>query len=308
MAVENKTILTRIINKNASLDAWNSSELPLKTGEIALAYVETTKPDGHGGTYSVPTYLMKVGHDNKKFSELEWLAAPASDVYDWAKKSALEYSALPKSARDAIETATADITTIKTNVTNLTNNKLDKSVYNAFIAADGAFGQLKSKVELFLDATANDGDALIDNLVEIQAALEKVSDTSTLVTNVTRLVTWLNAHETKINTIEAWYDAHQAVLGGITADKVSGWDNAAAKVHEHANKALLDTYTQTEANLADAVAKKHSHTFNETELNKIQENDVAKWNAIESNVAANYVKHSDTTVEYILDCGGSAAR
>jgi hypothetical protein len=30
--------------------------------------------------------------------------------------------------------------------------------------------------------------------------------------------------------------------------------------HTHANKALLDTYTQTEANLADAVVKKHSHS------------------------------------------------
>ena len=33
-----------------------------------------------------------------------------------------------------------------------------------------------------------------------------------------------------------------------------------AKVHDHSNKALLDTYTQTEANLADAVSKKHSHS------------------------------------------------
>lgn len=29
-------------------------------------------------------------------------------------------------------------------------------------------------------------------------------------------------------------------------------------IHEHLNKALLDTYTQTEANLADAVTKKHT--------------------------------------------------
>lgn len=29
--------------------------------------------------------------------------------------------------------------------------------------------------------------------------------------------------------------------------------------HSHSNKELLDTYTQTEANLADAVAKKHNH-------------------------------------------------
>jgi hypothetical protein len=30
--------------------------------------------------------------------------------------------------------------------------------------------------------------------------------------------------------------------------------------HTHSNKTLLDSYTQTEVNLADAVTKKHSHT------------------------------------------------
>lgn len=47
--------------------------------------------------------------------------------------------------------------------------------------------------------------------------------------------------------------------------------------HSHNNKALLDTYTQTEADLADAVAKKHSHA-NADELAKIATGDVEKWN------------------------------
>lgn len=71
--------------------------------------------------------------------------------------------------------------------------------------------------------------------------------------------------------------------------------------HTHANKALLDTYTQTEANLADAVAKKHVHA-NATELNKIADGDKAKWDAMEQNakdyadgLASNY------------DAAGSAA-
>lgn len=46
--------------------------------------------------------------------------------------------------------------------------------------------------------------------------------------------------------------------------------------HEHANKELLDTYTQTEENLADAVSKKHSHA-NKEELDKIASGDKAKW-------------------------------
>lgn len=87
---ESKVLLTRIVNKHDSLDKWNSSNLLLKEGEIALAKVSTTKPDGHGGYYQVPTFLMKVGIEGKKFNELNWLSAPASDVYAWAKTSTAE--------------------------------------------------------------------------------------------------------------------------------------------------------------------------------------------------------------------------
>ena len=52
--------------------------------------------------------------------------------------------------------------------------------------------------------------------------------------------------------------------------------------HDHSNKALLDTYTQTEANLADAVAKKHAHTNLEV-LEGITSAKVAAWDAAEGN-------------------------
>lgn len=71
--------------------------------------------------------------------------------------------------------------------------------------------------------------------------------------------------------------------------------------HTHANKALLDTYTQTEANLADAVAKKHVHT-NATELDKIANGDKAKWDAMEQN-AKNYADGLASN----YDAAGSAA-
>lgn len=71
--------------------------------------------------------------------------------------------------------------------------------------------------------------------------------------------------------------------------------------HTHANKALLDTYTQTEANLADAVAKKHVHA-NATELDKIANGDKAKWDAMEQN-AKNYADGLASN----YDAAGSAA-
>lgn len=120
---------------------------------------------------------------------------------------------------------------------------------------------------------------------------------------------------TKINAASGAQHTHdnKTVLDGITAEKVAAWDSAEADAiahadglntamntrvealeaidHDHANKALLDTYTQTEADLADAVAKKHAHTFNEAELNKIAEGDVAKWNG----VAADHLTADDKT-------------
>lgn len=52
--------------------------------------------------------------------------------------------------------------------------------------------------------------------------------------------------------------------------------------HTHANKDLLDTYTQTEVNLADAVAKKHNHA-NQSVLDGVTSEKVAAWDAAEQN-------------------------
>ena len=74
------------------------------------------------------------------------------------------------------------------------------------------------------------------------------------------------------------------------------------KAHEHANKALLDTYTQTEANLADAVAKKHEHSNKEV-LDGITSTKVSNWDAAEQN-AKNYV---DGKVEEINGAANTLA-
>lgn len=58
-------------------------------------------------------------------------------------------------------------------------------------------------------------------------------------------------------------------------------DALEATTHTHSNKALLDTYTQTEADLADAVSKKHSHT-NATVLAGITSEKVTAWDTVGS--------------------------
>ena len=68
-------------------------------------------------------------------------------------------------------------------------------------------------------------------------------------------------------------------LDTALAEKV----NAASEGnHAHLNKDLLDTYTQTEADLADAVAKKHSHA-NAAALDMVTGTKIENWDAAEQN-------------------------
>ena len=85
------------------------------------------------------------------------------------------------------------------------------------------------------------------------------------------------------------------------------------KSHEHANKTLLDTYTQTEADLADAVAKKHEHA-NATELAKFADGDKDKLDSAVQTVTPGTGLTAtktgtgvsigfDDTVTFVFDCG-----
>ena len=79
----------------------------------------------------------------------------------------------------------------------------------------------------------------------------------------------------------------------LNTDLAAKINSASGAQHSHANKDLLDTYTQTEADLADAVAKKHAHA-NADELAKIADGDKAKWDAV---VADHLTSADKTTLE-----------
>ena len=87
----------------------------------------------------------------------------------------------------------------------------------------------------------------------------------------------------KLQEIAAWIADDEAGAAKVAADvaalqknkldktefntfKTGDFKDVADKAHTHSNKALLDTYTQTEANLADAVATKHAHAADMVEV------------------------------------------
>lgn len=78
-----KILNTRILLKTDTLEAWNSSTLPLKKGEIAIATVAATAGSG----LTEPVCMIKIGEDGvKTFKDLPWnFYAKASDVVAAAK-------------------------------------------------------------------------------------------------------------------------------------------------------------------------------------------------------------------------------
>lgn len=87
--------------------------------------------------------------------------------------------------------------------------------------------------------------------------------------------------------------ASQAELDGhtgnttihITATERTSWNGAVNAKHSHANKALLDTYTQTETNLASAVSSKHTHS-NKAVIDKITQAMLDTWDTVSGKAAA----------------------
>lgn len=114
----------------------------------------------------------------------------------------------------------------------------------------------------------------------------------------------------KLIEIAAWITDDKAGAAKIIADLslkhntsdfdewvTSTFNPVSAKAHEHNNFDLLETYTQTESDLSDAVSKMHEHENKEV-LDGISDDDVATWNATSANA------HTDDDVFYI-DCGTS---
>ena len=157
--------------------------------------------------------------------------------------------------------------------------KVAEGIASVVAGADASFDTLKEIADWILNDTT--GAASMANKIK---ALEGLVGNTAVATQIA------NAIEAalKIDGVDKY-----ALAADLTAlaGQVATLEGAS---HTHDNKALLDTYTQTEADLADAVAKKHSHS-NKAILDAITDAKVAAWDAAESNANS----YTDTEIAKI---------
>lgn len=168
---------------------------------------------------------------------------------------------------DAVE---ADVTQAKTDIkanADAVAKKVEQTAFDAKVATlEGADSALDTRLKTVEGAIGTSGSVATDIATAKSEAIEAAATDATEKAN------------------KALTDAKAYTDTEVGKDRTR-LDALEADTHTHANKDLLDTYTQTEANLADAVAKKHAHA-NATVLDGISAENVTAWNKVEAKADA----------------------
>ena len=253
-------------------------------------------------------------------------------------------------AKKAGDDAQADVDALEVKVGTVPSNKtVVQMIADAQAAATyddtaltGRVSTVEGKVTTLIGADASKSARTIasEEVAKIVAGADAAYDT------LKEIADWISSHKTDATAMNSAITALEGIVDGIGGEgekatvvqyvtdaiaalKIGDYAKAADltalasrvktledKAHTHNNKALLDTYTQTEANLAEAVTKKHEHS-NKTELDKIATGDKAKWDAAVQTVTAgtglkakktgtDVSVNIDDAVVFVLDCGSSS--
>ena len=224
----------------------------------SAAYTEASAYDANGAASNVKTTLeAKIGTVTEGKTVVEMISdAQAAATYD--------------------DTAlTGRVTTVEGKVTTLIGDDASKSartiaseeVAKIVAGADASYDTLKEIAD-WISSHKTDATAMNSAIVALEAIVDGIGgdgEKATVVEYVTDAIAAL-----KIGDYAKAADL-TALAGRVTTLE--------GKAHTHSNKALLDTYTQTEADLADAVAKKHEHS-NKTVLDGITAEKVTAWDKV----------------------------
>ncbi len=255
-------------------DVWNG------TAWVNVIKAYATAIDANADHTTVPTTKATKDYVDQKVADV--VAGEVGTLGALASKEKVSEDELAEALKTKID-GKADQTALDT-----TDGKID-----TLIGTDtGKSARTIAGEELAKQLIPENAKESLDTLAELAAWIQQHPDDVTAINkaiaDLTALVATLPADvtsDTVVGFVKEYADS------AITALKIGDYAKAAdltaltARVaaletdtHTHTNKDLLGTYTQTEANLADAVGKKHDHA-NAEELAKIAAGDKDKWDA-----------------------------
>lgn len=264
------------INQNTGAgDVWNG------TAWVNVIKAYTTTIDENADHTTVPTTKAAKDYIDQKVADV--VAGEVGTLGALASKDKVSEDELVDALKTKLN-GKADQTDL-----DATDGKVD-----TLIGTDtGKSARTIANEELAKQLIPENAKESLDTLAELAAWIQSHPDDVTAInkaiSDLTALVGTLPESATATDVVAY---IKEYADGAIAALKIGDYAKAAdltalaARVtaletdtHTHTNKALLDTYTQTETDLADAVDKKHDHA-NAEELAKIATGDKAKWDGV----------------------------
>lgn len=214
-----KIFNTRILNKIATLEAWNNSTLKIKEGEICIATVAASA----GAGLTEPVCMIKIGTaEEKTFSELPWaFHAKASDVLNACKSE----DALKSFVNSVIAEA------------GIASDEAMQELANKVTTAEGKITTLEGTVGNAESGLVKDVAA---NTAAIAAVRGLVGDTA-VATQIANAIAELKLGETYAAKVHTHAIADVTGLNDAIADaKKAGTDaNTALETYKETNDAAV---------------------------------------------------------------------
>lgn len=187
---------------------------------------------------------------------------------DAALKAELEGKISAKADASAVTELSGKVTTNEQAITALQG--ADTTLSDRIDALEGAIGESGSVADDIATAKQESIDAAASDATTKAGQAESNAKAYTD-TEVGKDRARLDA----IEAIEHHTHSNKTVLDGITAEKVTGWDNAAAKAHEHSNKTVLDGITSENVTTWNTVTSKAAQTDLDNAVERIAANEGA---------------------------------
>lgn len=322
-----KTLNTRILLKYDTWTNWSNdtvanqgANLVLKKGEVAFCEV----PSGASvdGVQNPPHILYKVGDGTKKFSELAWGSAKASDVHTWAKESQAQFenrvSGLISAALNGEGQATikgyvteSDFNEFKTTIENRVKDVEDrvKAIEDDYTdSAKLAKAVSDAKAELIgHDYDAATADTIYGAKKAAAAADKKASDNATEINTIKTTISQL---DNTYATDEALRLAKEDLQGKIDLKVAQSDYNTKVAALEKADTDLAARVTplETDVNALKTASATHA---TKTELEQavagLKSNGADTKDSETIAGAKKYTDQAiaDFTAAYITDDGGT---
>lgn len=235
-------------------------------------------------------------------------------LHDATKTDVLDFNTEVLSRKNADTNLQSQITSLDSKITTEENSRMSadtnlQSQINNLNLAKANKSDVTEEISTAISSVVDSAPEAFDTLKEIADWIaEDETGTAALVERVGNIENKNNSQDTTIQSLQTQItgkvdkiEGKQLSSNDFTNEIKNNVESNSLARHTHNNKNLLDTYTQENSAIVDAVSKKHSHTNKDLLDSYTQENSDIADAVSKKHVHTNKTILDNTTASYTIE-------